>query len=93
MQNQIRGYVRAKSCEVCRKAFHPGRGDARYCSAKCRKRAWRHREAIKRGPYKAHCAYCFRAFEARTSKARYCSRACQQRAYRNRKASGYQLGF
>lgn len=37
--------VTTVTCPPCGQAFHPRRSDARYCSARCRKRALRRRQA------------------------------------------------
>jgi hypothetical protein len=71
-------------CAGCHEPLDPlKRSDARWCSAACRERVRRAREA---GWWELSCMKCWEPFVGRRH-ALYCSQRCRQAAYRQRRRS------
>ena len=73
-------------CKGCRQAFTPRKADQKYCSARCRQKAYRQRlerlrpKAKSNGEpflYPTNCLYCRGTFWAKRERAVYCSTSCR----------------
>lgn len=74
-----------KVCEICGTPFTSHRSHAKYCSAKCRKRA--SRDGAVSWQKQFFCEECGKQiFPTQPNQIiKYCSNACKQRAYRRMK--------
>lgn len=109
VSNKFAGYNVTITCYDCREGMEemmtigtclycgvPIEGQTtkrRYCSGRCKQKAYRHRNKI--GGYRVvtrQCAYCHKSYKG-FGRARYCSDACKQKMYRKRKKDGPQKSF
>lgn len=81
----------AHKCKGCRQAFTPRKADQKYCSARCRQKAYRERlrpKAKSNGEpflYPTICLYCHGTFWAKRERAVYCSTSCRTLSHRRLK--------
>lgn len=71
------------ACQVCDRPFVARRGDARFCSARCRQRASRKRH--QRAPRHRLCRGCGQWFQPRSRSQWYCAARCRMRGLRWRR--------
>lgn len=73
-----------KHCELCGKEFETSRSHAKFCSQKCKAKAWKEqkKESRRRSPKLIkHCKVCGKEFEPRSNSAKYCP-DCRAEAYK-----------
>ncbi len=79
---------KVKTCEICGREFGPRRR-ARFCSPRCKSRAWRRRMSALResaGESRSRrCRRCGRGIVGRRRDAKYCSRGCEAAFLRERR--------
>lgn len=82
-----RGHAdRRLKCQCCSGTFRAQRATAKYCSERCRKRAYRARHnAAPVGEFPQRCDYCQRGFWTDNTTKRHCSASCRTMASRARR--------
>ncbi len=70
--------IKVLKCPICGTEFTAYKNAAKYCSAKCRRKATAKMKQERKAEEVYYCAYCGRAFNGRRRK--YCCKECQMKA-------------
>lgn len=74
-----------RTCEYCGKEFETSCHNGKFCSMKCRDKAYKERK-VRLGERTFYCELCGKAFES-DRRRRFCTDECRRKAERGKKKS------